>query len=146
MLLAKRLKKRHSGNETKEWDELHLAQKLGATYTIAKLMKIIIPDTQLGFRVQHFKEPQEIGLTEKLIHEFRNHVCSPLMLDTSKTFEKHYHRGLFHKISLFDISVKNMLSLDSFLNKREFQVRTGTAIFEKRQLHQGYHMDQYCSR
>ena len=97
----------------------------------------LIPDYQFGFREKHSTIDQVHRITnviEKALEEKK--VCSTVFLDVSQAFDKVWHHGLIHKLSIM-LPKQFVDILESYLSQRAFRVRHEDAYSELKQIKAG---------
>ena len=89
-----------------------------------QLVDRIIPE-QAAFRQEHSTTHQLVNLVDQLALNLncRIHTAS-VFLDIEKAFDKVWHEGLIHKLSLMNISPNIIKIIQSFLTNRTFSAKS----------------------
>lgn len=84
----------------------------------------LMPPEQFGFRKNHSTNMQILRLVETIHKGYERKDCTAIAyLDVSKAFDKVWHGGLIHKITMAGISTNLVKIIHSFLQNRNFAVK-----------------------
>lgn len=97
----------------------------------------IIPDHQFGFRKRHGTIEQVHRIAKEINAAFQaKKYCAAVFLDVAQAFDKVWHDGLLHKITLYLPENVHKL-LHSYITQRKFQVKINSSTSKETQTQAG---------
>lgn len=97
-----------------------------------------IPDHQMAFQPGCSTTHQILRLVESATKGYNMRAYTPaIFLDISKAYDSVWHTGLIYKLMKSDLPDVFVKFIASFLSRRKFQIREGTALSSIHEVHAG---------